>query len=839
MVTQTQPIDPQFKQMLSILHHGGAYGHWWNKHPQTGSRATEWFPVSEPTAPTNGIVDAYFGVHPTITIPPVNRHNEPATPENVRSQIRYIAAINCLFGEYDAKNYDNGKQGALEHIESIEPSPSIIVDSGGGYHVYWLLNATWPLNDGEDRQEAKDIQARWVDYVGSDKDAKDLARVLRVPGTHNLKYAHKPTVTFVKFEPKLQYELDYLCSFLTPAQKPQETPTAPITLSVDTDSVRLSAYLTRALNDEIAHVATVQTDKHFNLRDAAIRVGSLIPHGLNEDEAFNALYNAISGRAKDTRNAADTIRDGFEYGKKEPRKIEDKFKAEQPDFRADGTALCPTHKTPLVKAFSGNGYRCDDEPTCFWWKGEGYVPPSAVQGFEGSERITEHTPIVFEEDEIQPLPYEIDFSLGKGAGRWLDLYVDYASQVSPQTPRSFHETAALWLMSVAIARRVYVKMSFADILPNLFVLWVARSTIWSKTTAMNVATRLAEKTFRHLLGPQDMTPEALYADMCGKEPPNIKEFNDTAMAVWKAERDFSAQRGFAWDEISGFLAKSQKEYNAGLIEAFLKFYDCSDYKGTTKGGGRVWVRNSYVSVLGASTPVMMQQHFQNSQLANNGWWQRFIIVTPEGDKPEYSRNEGYVREPPHLQSWLHNIYARLPMPSYPDVATPVELELSDDVMQVWGQYDKAMRSDLQDDNLSDSMSSTYSRFSTLSIKVATILATMDWGENMPQPVIRVKHMVRAIEFCEQWRRSLHKVMGTSVASVERTIRDRILKQVAKYDEQGGLKVSDLSRLMKDVDYSKLKIAILECVDLGLIEKVETPAKGDGRGRNSVRYRLLR
>ena len=41
------------------------------------------------------------------------------------------------------------------------------------------------------------------------------------------------------------------------------------------------------------------------------------------------------------------------------------------------------------------------------------------------------------------------------------------------TPRLFHEGAALYLVGVAIARRVVLHMSYGPVYPNLFVLWLA------------------------------------------------------------------------------------------------------------------------------------------------------------------------------------------------------------------------------------------------------------------------------------------------------------------------------------------------------------------------------
>ena len=77
----------------------------------------------------------------------------------------------------------------LPHSVSSLPGggASVIIDSG--YHAYYLLEH--PVSSSRpdsDRKRIQDIQRRWVGLVGGDDGAKDLARVLRIPGTLNSKY---------------------------------------------------------------------------------------------------------------------------------------------------------------------------------------------------------------------------------------------------------------------------------------------------------------------------------------------------------------------------------------------------------------------------------------------------------------------------------------------------------------------------------------------------------------------------------------------------------------------------------------------------------------------------
>lgn len=96
------------------------------------------------------------------------------------------------------------------------------------------------------------------------------------------------------------------------------TTTAPVKI----EDKRISAYVDRAFHDEIAAVALAPDGhKHETLRNAAVKLATLFTHGLDENTAFDALYNAIAGRARNANEAANTIRDGFNFGRDKPRDL--------------------------------------------------------------------------------------------------------------------------------------------------------------------------------------------------------------------------------------------------------------------------------------------------------------------------------------------------------------------------------------------------------------------------------------------------------------------------------------------------------------------------------------
>ncbi len=252
-------LDADAGQLIRYLQRGGTKSYYLT-FDADGNATTRWYDsLDEPPAPPTG-TDVYFSVNPCTAIPTTNADGKPRKPHQVRGRKDYIAALNGLYAEFDAKHfvpvtdYDakaeqaaNGgtfaaakervqervclaeperyKALALAHIHGLPVQPTDIIDSGGGYHTYWLLDEPFVLNTPETRQRAVDVQARWTTFVRGDKAAKDIARVLRVPGTLNYKYEPARPVAFVEKNYSRRYTLDALQAVL-PAVAPR-TPRTP------------------------------------------------------------------------------------------------------------------------------------------------------------------------------------------------------------------------------------------------------------------------------------------------------------------------------------------------------------------------------------------------------------------------------------------------------------------------------------------------------------------------------------------------------------------------------------------------------------------------------------
>lgn len=118
-----------------------------------------------------------------------------------------VASISALWADVDAKNFSRGKSEALAQLQKLPPYlfPSVIVDTGHGYHPYWLLREAELIESPQDilRLEA---YMKGLAFTLHGDSTSDLSRVLRLPGLVNQKDAKNPCLChIVHWEPERRF----------------------------------------------------------------------------------------------------------------------------------------------------------------------------------------------------------------------------------------------------------------------------------------------------------------------------------------------------------------------------------------------------------------------------------------------------------------------------------------------------------------------------------------------------------------------------------------------------------------------------------------------------------
>lgn len=150
--------------------------------------------VLEEIRKLNTEYNIYFGVNPR----PISKGKKEPDVKN----------IVCFWADADSKDFKNGKEEALKIIKEFPNVPNIIVDSGHGYHCYWLLEK--PIIDigKEARIQFKQILSGIVEKLNADKHPMFLNCLLRLPGTLNIKKEEPKECKIIFFKTDKRYTFE-------------------------------------------------------------------------------------------------------------------------------------------------------------------------------------------------------------------------------------------------------------------------------------------------------------------------------------------------------------------------------------------------------------------------------------------------------------------------------------------------------------------------------------------------------------------------------------------------------------------------------------------------------
>lgn len=140
-------------------------------------------------------------------------HHQYITPALFNSKKsrtkRSLVATSALYVDLDdaLTDIDGGRIG-LDLInyainKTKIPEPSLIVYTGGGWHLFWLFSELYYFNSQDDIDSYEQTIKSIIDslaIIGADPRAKDATRLLRLAGTFNPKedYASNPPVILVE-----------------------------------------------------------------------------------------------------------------------------------------------------------------------------------------------------------------------------------------------------------------------------------------------------------------------------------------------------------------------------------------------------------------------------------------------------------------------------------------------------------------------------------------------------------------------------------------------------------------------------------------------------------------
>lgn len=150
-------------------------------------------------------------------------HNRRASSTDIAGIPALWADIDILGAGHKGAHYPPDEAGALKIAHSLELPPSIVLHSGGGLQVYWLLAEPWLVRDGRNQHAERVAMAELsrdlvntlryqANRLGGWKvdSVFDLARVMRAPGSLNTKTDPARAVRVLHLDASVRYDPDQL-----------------------------------------------------------------------------------------------------------------------------------------------------------------------------------------------------------------------------------------------------------------------------------------------------------------------------------------------------------------------------------------------------------------------------------------------------------------------------------------------------------------------------------------------------------------------------------------------------------------------------------------------------
>jgi hypothetical protein len=134
------------------------------------------------------------------------------TPRQSRRAKETVYELVCLHADLDLEKIDATPDEVLARLGQIPCLPSKVIHSGHGYHCYWTLREPEQATPGA-VAKVENLLRALANVIGGDPAVCEVARLMRLPGSHNTKNGDRLLVTVIVDRP-VRYELSDLEEWL-------------------------------------------------------------------------------------------------------------------------------------------------------------------------------------------------------------------------------------------------------------------------------------------------------------------------------------------------------------------------------------------------------------------------------------------------------------------------------------------------------------------------------------------------------------------------------------------------------------------------------------------------
>lgn len=432
---------------------------------------------------------------------------------------------------------------------------------------------------------------------------------------------------------------------------------------------------------------------------------------------------------------------------------------------------------------------------------DGYVPISVLYQDALAAVKAVGIPSLLADDEIRQLA-DSD-SVGSA---FVDRYVGWATKCT-DSPRQYHVAGALTILSIILSPHVQLPTSFDDFRCNLWFMILADTTSTRKTTAMQMAIKLARSVDPECLLTNSGSGEGIISALAGRGGKSSIFFRD---------------------EISGFLEETtQKRYMSGILESLTGLYDGMSEKRTLRGSV-IEVEDPYLQIMcgGIRTRTI---ELLDTQHISSGFLPRFMFVfgetKPEDIKPigpPKKSNSDLRNSMIEYLDGMNRYYSAQTDGGKLNPRNPLKICASEAAWQRMEQLEEDARNlGLASDN-PNIFSPMYDRLKNSIIKVSVLIAAERSYRDKSELVLELEDLIIAISYSQTWIESMHEVArGIEDKPTKDEMRRTRIERFIRASEQGVFRGDIMRRY-------HLNAKEMDEIESTLIQRGEIVAATTGR-----------
>lgn len=409
----------------------------------------------------------------------------------------------------------------------------------------------------------------------------------------------------------------------------------------------------------------------------------------------------------------------------------------------------------ICEAAACNKYRRDSKPREYLWsevcKAEAKVQEKESQLYFRTDDI--EAPVLLSDEERKSI---------EASPSIIEEYIEWAKSLG-DAAWQYHEAGVFIVLSSLLSSSIRLPTSYGLVVPNLWLLILADTTLTRKTTAMDIAMDMILDIDSDCVLATDGSIEGLLTSLSTRP---------------------SRASIFLRDEFSGLLEMmTRRDYYAGMAETLTKLYDGKFQKRVLRKE-IIEIRDPILILFAGGIRTRINE-LLNYDYVTSGFVPRFMFVAADSDvsrlKPLGPPTDANQEGKEKLQDQFRKLYSHYNAEQTitigeKEVTVPLkwDAELTPDAWVRYNRFEADMLTAGLNSDRPDLLTPTMDRLAKSGLKMAILLSAT---RIEPKVVVTEADVVRAFYYIERWSVfTLALIQNIGKTTSERTL-ERVLGSI--------------------------------------------------------------